>query len=76
MGAPEPRILLRRVHWLLIALRVLLWTVLLLPGALFWRPWEEVVSVWMLVLGLALLAHLRRKSLLRRLDIDERYFDE
>jgi len=75
MVASKPRKLLRQASALLYLLRVLLWIILFLPVALFWLRWESVVIAWMVVCSIALLVHLRRKSLLHRLDIDERYLN-
>jgi hypothetical protein len=75
MPESNTRVWLNKLRRLLLVLRALLWMLLMLPGALFWAPWESVAASWLLLLGAALLVHLRRKSLLQQPWSDDTYFD-
>ncbi len=53
---------------LLYALRAEVWALILLPLLLFLVDWQTVVTVWCVVVAIAILTWLKRKSILRSVE--------
>ena len=65
---------LRRAQWLLLALRVLLWGMIMLPGLPLSS--ETALNVWFVAALFAAGVWFWRNMLLRRLEFEEKYKEQ